>query len=480
MRACAVALAAVAVLCGCTVGPNFTAPSAPGVQRYTRAPVATDMRPMRGAPSQRLRLGQAVSQRWWTLFRSAPLNNAIDTALRHSPTLAEARATLRAAEAEVAAVRGGQWPQLDASGSARRQGGGDAPAGNLYSVGATVSFDLDLFGGTRRAVEQQQALADYQRYQLAAAYLSLTGNLVTQAITLASLRDRIAATQAVVASDRRLLALVRQSYQAGKVARTDVLAAQTQLASDLAGLPPLRRQLAAARHALAVLAGQAPSAWSVPVLQLGGLRLPRELPLSLPSALVRHRPDILAAEARLHADSAAIGVATADLYPRLTLSAALDQQSLQAGTLFSAANRYWDLSAGLLAPLFHGGTLRARRRAAVETYRASLASYEATVLQALQQVADLLRALEQDAAQVDAEQRLLASARASTELERMSYLAGKTTLLNWIDAQRAYQRARLALVQARAQRLQDTAQLFVALGGGWWRAPAVLVAPKPD
>ncbi len=254
------------------------------------------------------------------------------------------------------------------------------------------------------------------------------------------------------------------------MARTDVLSAETQLANDHTALPPLRQQLSSARHALSILTGRSPAEWSPPEFALADFTLPRDLPLTLPSALVRQRPDILAAEAQLHADSAAIGVATAQLYPNITLSASLDQEALAAGSLFNAVNTFWSLAAGLTAPLFHGGTLEAQRRAAIDTYRASLATYEQTVLQAFQQVADSLQALAHDAEQIDAERQVLDAASAALDLQQQSYAAGKTNILQLIDAERSYQQARLGSAKAEAQRLLDTAQLFVALGGGWSKA----------
>jgi len=271
-----------------------------------------------------------------------------------------------------------------------------------------------------------------------------------------------------VADDARNLELVRLKYEAGKAPRTDVLTAETQLAIDRTALPGLRQQLAATRDALSVLTGRPPAAWAPPDFDLKDFTLPRELPLSLPSALARQRPDILAAEALLHADSAAIGVATARLYPNITLTASGGQQSLDGGSLFQGANTFWALAAGLTQPIFHGGTLRAQRRAAIDNYQASLATYEQTVLQGLQQVADILQALAQDAELVDAQRQLLESASAALALQRESYAAGKSDVLQLIIAERAYQQARLGMVTAQARRLQDTAQLFVALGGGWW------------
>jgi NodT family efflux transporter outer membrane factor (OMF) lipoprotein len=454
------------VLSGCAVGPNFERPAAPENERYTAQPVPELLGATPGAQSQRLRPGAKIPAQWWELYRSRALTEVLRAAIDGSRTIAAARATLAAARENALAARGGYLPQLDASASAQRRRG----SANLYSVGATASYAPDAFGATARSVEQQEALAEQQGYELAAAYLALTGDVVTQAITIASLRAQLQANEEVVADDVRNLELVRLRYEAGKTPRTDVLSAETQLAADRAALPGLRQQLAAARDALVILTGRAPAAWSPPEFELGEFTLPGELPLSLPSALARQRPDILAAEARLHADSAAIGVATARLYPVITLSASLGQQALDAGALFRSENTVWSLAGGIAGPIFHGGTLRAQRRAAIDAYRASLATYEQTVLQGLQQVADNLQALAHDAELVDAQRRLLDSARTALALQRESYEAGKADLLQLIDAERTYQRARLGATQAQAQRLKDTAQLFVALGGGWWDA----------
>jgi NodT family efflux transporter outer membrane factor (OMF) lipoprotein len=471
-------------LSGCAVGPNFVRPAPPNLQGYTASPPPAGFASTTGAGNQRVHLGQEISAEWWDLFHSPALDSVVRDALAGSPTLAAAQAALAAAKENVAAARGSFFPQVDVAASLERSrasalrsgsgpsGGrsGGAPTTNLYSVGPTVSYPLDVFGGTRRKMEQQQALADFQGYELAAAYLTLTGSAVTEGMTIASVRAQIQATEEVVAEDERNLSLVRQEFEAGKVARTDVLSAETQLASDRTALPALQQQLSSARHALSILTGRSPAQWSPPAFALPEFTLPPDLPLSLPSVLVRQRPDILAAEAQLHADSAAIGVATAQLYPNITLSASLAQEALTAGSLFNGVNTFWSLAAGLTAPLFHGGTLEAQRRAAIDTYRASLATYEQTVLQAFQQVADSLQALAHDAEAVDAERQVLDVASAALDLQRQSYAAGKTNILQLIDAERSYQQARLGSARAEAQRLLDTAQLFVALGGGWSKA----------
>ena len=475
-------IAALAALLGaCAVGPDFVRPEAPATPRYTAGPTPTEMTPALGGVTQRIDPAQAITSQWWELFRSPSLDAVVVRTLQDNRSLAASRATLAEALEAVAAARGAFFPQIDAGATAQRQQSAllgrskqslanSSQVSNLYSVGPTVSYLVDVFGAVRRSVEQQQALADAQRYELAAAWLSLSGNAVTQSITIASFRAQIQATEDIIADDEQNVALVQRKLEAGKVPLTDVLTAETQLETDRAILPPLRQQLAVAEHALSVLVGQFPADWSPPDFELEGFELPRELPLTLPSELVRQRPDILAAEAELHASSAAIGVATAQLFPSLTLSGSVTQEALDVGSLFSGAGTAWVLAGHLAAPLFHGGTLLAERRGAIDAYEASLATYQETVLQAFQQVADTLRALEHDAELVAAEKHLLDTATESLRLQRISYEAGKTDLLLLLVAQRAYAEARLGLARAEGQRLSDTAQLFVGLGGGWWQA----------
>jgi NodT family efflux transporter outer membrane factor (OMF) lipoprotein len=465
------------LLVACAVGPNFERPPSPEAESYTAEPMPGVLAPGAGdRKEQRLRLAQDLSARWWELFRSAPLDGVVARALADSPSLVAARATLAQAREAVVAARGSLLPQVDATASAGRtrtpalRSGLPSSTSTLYSVGLSASYLVDVFGGTRRTVEQQAALAELRYYELAAAWLTLTGNVATRAIEIAALGAQIDAVEAVIADDEHNLDLVRRTFEAGKVARADVLVAETQLATDRTQLPALRQRLAAARHALSALAGRVPSAWTPPAFTLDDFTLPGELPVSLPSELARQRPDVRAAEARLHAASAAIGVATAQLYPQLTLSGSFSREALTLGALSSGAGTAWAAAGALATPLFHGGTLRAERRAAIDAYEASLASYRQTLLVGFQQVADALRALEHDAELVGAAEQLLDTATESLELQRVSYQAGKTDLLRLIDAERAVQQARSGLAVARGQRLQDTVQLFAALGGGWWQA----------
>jgi NodT family efflux transporter outer membrane factor (OMF) lipoprotein len=477
-RAAVAAVLALAALAAgsCVVGPDFKRPAPPGVDGYLPLAEAADeangANPANaasaGEAAQRIALGEQVPAAWWGLFHCARLDETLRQAIAASNNLAAARATLAQAREAIVEARAGLYPQLDLGAGARHAWGGAGGGGNLFSIGPNASYAIDAFGGTRRRVEQETALAENQRYQLAAAYLTLTGNSVTAAIAIASTRLQIATVEDLIKNDQKNLALVQRELDAGKVARSEVLTAAAQLESDRTQLPGLHQQLSVARHALAVLAGRAPAAWSPPEFDIAEFTLPDDLPLSLPSELVRRRPDILAAEAQLHADSAAIGVATAQLYPSLTLSASLVQESAALARLLEAAGRAWTVGGSLDAPLYRGGALGAARRAAVDAYDAQLATYRQTVLQAFGQVADALAALGHDAELVAASRRALDIAGASLALQRSSYAAGKTSALQLIVAENTYSDARLGNARATAQRLADTAQLFIAAGGSWW------------
>lgn len=477
------ALALAAALSACTVGPNFSEPAAPAATRYVPAGETTpsnDAGP--GAPRQTTVLGAKIAADWWTLFHSDQIDEVVKAAIAGNRTLEAAKAHLASAREAVIAANGGLYPQLDFGASVAREkvtttslglkpGSIHLPANfNLYSVGPTASYDLDVFGGTRRLIEEESALADVKSYQLDAAYLSLTGNTVLQAVQIASLRAQLKAVDDIVGIDRSNLDLVQKSHDAGVAPESDVVSAQSQLASDETLRPPIEQQLSQAQHGLAILVGQAPGNWSPPQFDLAGLTLPGEVPVSLPSALVRQRPDILAAEAQLHVASAAVGVATANLYPNIRLSASATLAALQPSALFDKSSLIWSVAAGLTAPVFHGGTLEAERRAAVDELRGTLADYEQTVLVSFGQVADLLQALAHDAELLRTQQQALESASNAVRLQRLGYSGGGTGVIPVLDAERQYQRARLGYVQAQAQRYQDTAQLFVAMGGGWWNS----------
>jgi NodT family efflux transporter outer membrane factor (OMF) lipoprotein len=332
-----------------------------------------------------------------------------------------------------------------------------------------VSYTLDLFGRTRRDLEALQAQVDYQGFQLEGAYLTLASNIVTAALQEASLRGQLQATRGILATQEEQLGLIEKQFELGGIARTDVLAQRASLAQSRAALPPLEKRLAQTRHLLAVLAGRFPGdAANLPEFHLEDFRLPEELPVSLPSSLVRQRPDIRSAEELLHAASARVGVATADLYPQITLSARYGTEAVQVGDLFRPGTAVWGIGAGLQQPIFHGGALEATRRAEVAGFDQAAAQYRGTVLAAFRDVADVLRALEYDAMTVKAQGEAEAAARDTLDIAKKQVRYGATNYLSLLDAQRQYNLARILLVQAQAGRFADTAALFQALGGGWW------------
>jgi len=470
----------------CVVGPDFHRPAPPDVKGYLAPePAAAGPEGELEAP-QRIALGEEIPAAWWGLFQSPRLDELLRQVIAASYSLAAARATLAEAGEAVVSARAALYPQVDLGLGARRTRsfGSTGTTASLLSLGPSVSYSLDAFGGTRRRIEQAAAAAEGQRYQLAAAYLTLTGDTVTEAIAVASTRLEIATVEDLIRNDEKNLALVQREFDAGKVAKSEVLTAEAQLEGDRTQLPSLHQSLAVARHALAVLAGRPAGEWSPPDFDIAELTLPGELPLSLPSELVRRRPDVLAAEAQLHADSAAIGVATAEAYPSITLSASLLQESLTLALLFRSASRSASAGGNVDAPLERGGALGAVRRAAADAYDAQLATYHQVVVQAFGQVADVLAALEHDAQLAAASRRSLAIASASLALQRSSYAAGKTSALQLIAAENAYSDARLGNARVVGQRLADTTQLFLAAGGGWWNRadlapPPAVEKPKP-
>jgi NodT family efflux transporter outer membrane factor (OMF) lipoprotein len=482
------AVSVVALLAGCAVGPDFATPPAPETKDYEVGGTPQPTVENAADAQQRFSMGKKISGSWWQLFHSAQLDGVLQQAIAGNQTLVTAEATLAQAQQATAQARGVLWPQVDIGAGVQREqvsngflgAPGHTPAFNLFTIGPTVSYALDPFGGNRRRVEQQGAVADFQEYQLDAAYLTLTGGAASQAVQIASVRAQIQAVEAIIADDQRNLDLIGTQRRAGEATQLDVQLAESQLAADRTLLPPLRQQVSVARHALAILVGKAPGDWAPPDFDLAEFTLPQDLPVTLPSELVRQRPDILASEAQLHAASAAIGVATAQLYPNLTLSASFTQEALTTGTLFDPASSVWSVAAQLLAPVFHGGALRAQKQAAVDGFTGALATYKQTVLTSFGQVADTLQALAHDAELLEAQRRALESAETSLRLTRTTFRYGNVGILQVLDAQRQAEQARLGYVRAQAQRYFDSITLFTAMGGGWqdWHAQTAAVGTE--
>ena len=467
---------------GCAVGPDFRRPAPPATDGYTPLPAQTVAPQGMGGGAQKFLFSQDIPGEWWRLFHSDPLDELVRQALRNSPSLAAAQATLRQAQETLRSQSGALYlPQVDLQASANRQKSSGASFGipgipssifNLYNASVNVSYALDIFGASRRTLEGLRAQVDYQHYQLQGAYLTLTANIVTTALQEASLRAQLDATRDILTAQEAQVRVTQRQFDVGGVSRSEVLTQRTETAQTRATLSPLEKALAQTRHQLAVLLGELPNMEGLAEFNLATLELPLDLPVSLPSSLVRQRPDILASEALLHQASADVGVATANLYPQINLSGSFGYQATRAGDVFNSSNEVWSIGASLLQPLFHGGELTAKRRASIAAYDAAAAQYRQTVLQAFQNVADALRALEADARSLDSQNEAAALAQESLNLTQKQFDLGGVSYLSLLIAQRQYQQARLTQVQAQALRYADTAALFQALGGGWWNEPA--------
>lgn len=465
------ALAGVALLGGCSPGPDFIAPAAPPPgSGYAAAGARAD-------------LGNGPAGRWWEGFGSRDLDVLIERALANNQTLAASDATLEQARQRIAAVAGRRLPQIDANARVEREeinlaafgfnpstlGGAPLsnPTFNLYTVGGGISYDLDLFHRNARALEQARAEGEAARQQASAAHLTIAGRVATQVLMIAVIRDHIAAMHALVDDSARNVELTRIRQRLGSGTLVDVLTAQAQLAEDQSQLPAIDQQLAEARDMLAILVGVSPAELGQTDFTLAQFNLPARVPVALPSALVHQRPDILTAEARLHAATAAVGVAAANLYPDITLGGTYAQAANGIASLLSNRFRGFDIFAGVTAPIFHGGTLKAEKRGAQANARAAAASYRETVLEAFQQVSDLLSAIDTDQRTLAATRESAAISAHSLDLSRRSFQIGNSGVLQVLTANQTHERAELALIDARGRQFLNVARLYVATAGGW-------------
>ncbi|MBI2707831.1 MAG: efflux transporter outer membrane subunit [Proteobacteria bacterium] len=471
-------------LAGCALGPDFESPAPPTTSSYTekQLPCKTVKTKGAGGQAQCFISGKDIPADWWRLFHSCALNKLIERALKNSPNLQAAQAAWRQADENLRVSTASLFPFVSVQPSYQRQAFSGTQFGpqnaidvstfNLYNASVNVSYTLDVFGAIRRQIEASHAQADYQKFITEATFLTLTSNIVTSAITEASLRAQLQATQELIVLQEQTLQITEKKFRLGAISRLDVLAQQAQLSKTRASLSPLQKSLAETRHALSVLIGEAPSESCLPVFNLEDLTLPRDLPVSLPSALVRQRPDVRAAEETLHAASAQIGVATANLFPQITLSGAYGWSANVLPGFFNRDNAIWNILGNLVQPIIQGGALRAKRRAAIAAFEQAFAQYRQTVLQAFQNVADTLRALEIDAEDLLHETEAEDAAWKTFKLTQTQYQVGAVGYLNMLDAEREYLNARINRIQAQASRYADTAALFQALGGGWWNRPS--------
>lgn len=469
-------LLGVGLLSGCTAGPDFVRPDAPETGAYTPTPlpVQTAASPIPLGNAQHFVQGTRIGEAWWHELGSPKLNALVDQALEASPTLEAADATLTQALEKFTAQAGSTlYPQVDANAVAQRQRfspgtlgqPGDARIFDLYNTSIGVHYNLDLAGGNRRALEALAARANYQYFRLVGVQLTLVANIAVTAITQAQLDGQLQATQAILQAQDDQVAITRRRLELGQASQGDLHALQTVAEQTRASIPVLRNQLDQTAHSLAVLAGQAPGKGGPPSFTLSDFSLPIELPLVVPSELVRQRPDIQASEALLHAANAEYGVAVSRLYPQIALSANLGSQALSAGSLFGSGSLVWGLAGQLTQPLFNPG-LPAEKRAALAAFDAAAANYRQTVLEALRNVADVLRALDNNAQSLAAQAAADAAAQGSLQSMQHQYALGSISYLQLLTAQQQAQQTRINLITVQAKRLIDTSALYQAMGGG--------------
>jgi NodT family efflux transporter outer membrane factor (OMF) lipoprotein len=480
MRIIASITAASAILlAGCAVGPNFKKLAAPEVKDYTPAPLSTTSGTtnVTGGEPQHFVNGSDIPGEWWTLFHSKPLSELIELSLSNNPTIKAAQAALTVARENVLVQKGSYYPNIAAAFSAARQKtsqeisptpNSGALYFNLYTPQVNVSYVPDVFGLNRRTVESLKAEEGQARFALVATHITLSANVATAVIQEAALRGQIDATRQLVTVNSNMVAALRQQFEKGYAGRLDLATQEAQLAQVAATLPPLLKQLAQQRDLLAVLAGRFPSQEPAERFELASLELPQELPVSLPLQLVAQRPDVRQAEESLHAASAQIGIAIANRLPNITLSADAGAMALEAGQIFSSGNAFWTLAGGVAQPIFQGGALLHKERAARAAYTQAAEQYRATVLTAFQNVADTLNALQEDANGLRAAAAARDAAKVSLDLAQKQFQSGYAGYLSLLTAEQAYQQALIGLVQAQVNRYADTAALFQALGGGWW------------
>ncbi|MBB5046068.1 NodT family efflux transporter outer membrane factor (OMF) lipoprotein [Rhodopseudomonas rhenobacensis] len=472
------AVAGSLLLSGCMVGPDFEPPLPPDVSGYTpqaglRPAMASEIT---GSASQRFVDGLEIGGQWWREFNSPQINAFVEEAVHNHPTVRAAQYALRAARETALQTRGALAPQIAGVGSATRQqvpaaAGGTTGAPsiyNLYYATVNVSYTLDVFGGLRRQVESAEALAQYRRFEMEATYLALTANVVTSAISDASLRAQIAASQAIIKAQTDQLQRVQRQFEVGANSQAEVLAQRATLAQTQATLPPLQKQLAQGRNQLMAYLGRLPSQDRGESVNLSSLRLPRKLPVSLPAHLVRQRPDIRQAEATLHQAAALVGVNIANLLPQFTITPSAGTDALTVGQLFTPQSAAFTLAANLGQKLVDGGQAYRTKEASVASFEQDYALYQGTIITAFQNVADALRAVQFDAATLRAQSLAEKAALDSLTMAQEQFKSGAIGYAIIITAQQTYQNAVILRIQAQAMRYADTVALFQALGGGWW------------
>jgi NodT family efflux transporter outer membrane factor (OMF) lipoprotein len=458
------------MLAGCAVGPNFEPPAPPTVTTYAAEPLSSTAATagIPGGEAQRFTISGDLQGDWWTLFHSAPLNTLIEQALANNHDLKATQAALDAARETTRAQRGAFLPGLSAGAEATRQLDGGSRY-NVFTPQVSVSYAPDVFGLNRRTLESVKAQQEAVRYETIATQITLVSNVAAAAVQDASLTAQIDSTRRLVAINDQLLETLRYQHARGYASPLDLAAQEAQAAEVAATLPPLLKAETQNRNLLATLVGQFPGQTATPDLKLDALTLPQDLPVTLPSGLVAQRPDVLQAEANLHAASAQIGVAEANQLPNFELTANAGRSAEVIRDVFHSGAGFWNLGLAATTPIFQGGALLHQQRAAKANYAQAAEQYRGTVLTGVQNVADTLAALKQDADTLQAAAAGEVSAKRAFDISQEQWKVGYASYLTLLSAEQSYQEASITAIQARADRYLDTIALYQALGGGWWR-----------
>lgn len=462
-------------LSGCVLGPDFQQPKAPSIHTYTKNPLPENTSVIKNQEhkTQKFTFVNTIDRQWWQVFQNQSLNTLIEKGIRNNPTLQAAQASLAQAKENLNAEMGGLFPAIDTKVGGTRQkisqatygNNGPSPIYNLYNVSLNISYSPDIFGALRRQIEALEAQVDYQYFELEAAYLTLIANVIKTVVQEALLRSQIDITKNLIASQEKQLHIMKAQYGLGCVSQTDLLGQEVLVAQTQSTLPSLENSLAQTRHALAVLVGDLPSEAQLPQFRLRDLDLPRNLPMVLPASLTQNRPDIKAAEALLHHANAQIGIAKAQMFPQLMLTGSLGGVSNVTNTLFAGSSDVWSVASQLIQPLFKGGAMMAKEDAAIAGYNQAFGVYQQTVLEAFQQVADILHALVENAkthkAFVEAEQ----ATHKTLEISHKQYRMGALSEINLLTIERQYYQVCLDRIHAEGARYISTISLFQALGG---------------
>ncbi len=477
----------VSLLASCALGPNFHHPAPPPVTRYTEKPMprATVSAKTLAGNTQYLKIGQEISLKWWTVFKSPALNQLIKDSIQGNPDIEAASASLKIAHENMLVQKTALLPLVTGNYNPSRQLTAGTLASNvmsnafLYTLNTTslsISYMPDVLGFTRRTIESARAQEEIAFFQREAVYLTLTSNVVLAAIQEAFLRAQIQITRRMIHLAKTFLHTMQQQKSFGAISESSVLAQAAYLAQIEAQLPPLQMLLAQQHDLIASLRGSFPSESRPQKFVLTDFTLPAVLPVKLPAQLVAQRPDVRAAEAQMHVASAQIGVAIANRFPNIVLSGNggfipvdFNINSIPATLpiLPSGSTFFWGIAGNLAGTIFDAGSLLHQQRAAQAAYRLAVMQYKRVVLNAFQNVADALKAIQYDAKTLKLAVAQEQASKKSWIIVKQNLKLGRASYLDVLNAEKTYQLALATVLQNQANRFNDTVALFQALGGGW-------------